>query len=335
MLVTEVTGLKLIAACILGAYLFMDPAGAVRRAGEAMALWADKVAPSVFPFLVLLPFFLSDGSCRVFERLFGRVLYRLFRLKGGAAASVFAGLAAGSPAGAIACRNAYAQGKITSAECMTVMVLSSGLSPAFLVFSVGQGMFSDALYGLKILVITYLSGVLGAVFVSRLPHAKTEEPFREGAALSDTGAIQNAVNAVLSICGWMVVFAVFTGKLPESLSVWAEVSGGCAKAAARGNGALACALCCFSGGCVLFQNLQVILKMKLDAALFFLMKCFQAALGSAMYFLFDRIQAGAFVLKTDAFEISCAVSVGAAVSVYLLSIKEPRIKRHANETKGN
>jgi len=315
--------LKMLFACFLCAYLMFDPEMCIARAQEAMLLWARCVAPGIFPFLVLLPFFTSAEAQWVYEKLFGRLFSRIFRLGSGAVPCVVCGLIGGSPAGAISIRKAYRAGKTDSHEALTALTLASGLSPVFLVCGVGQGMFSDALTGVKILICSIVSGGISAFIASRLPikGRKIKCAF-ENRQAEETGAVASGVNAALSVCGWMVLFSVYSGRLPEIAGVWCEVSQGCAYAAQTGNRPLACAAACFSGACVLMQNAACLISAGGEVFLFFTLKCVQCALGTGMFLLLDGAWKGQTVFSADAFTVSAGIAVGLVVVISIIFSKE-------------
>ena len=105
------------------ACLLLFPARCAEQARSAMALWAQAVAPALFPFLALLPVLTSEEARDGYERLFARPM-RAFRLPGRAASAAVVGLMAGTPAGATAagrCANA-----LSPRQRFTLGILVSG-----------------------------------------------------------------------------------------------------------------------------------------------------------------------------------------------------------------
>ena len=76
--------LKYCLALGMCACLLLFPARCAEQARSAMALWAQAVAPALFPFLALLPVLTSEEARDGYERLFARPM-RAFRLPGRAA----------------------------------------------------------------------------------------------------------------------------------------------------------------------------------------------------------------------------------------------------------
>lgn len=323
-------------ACLSCAYLLFDPEGCIHSAGEAMRLWAESVAPSVFPFLVLLPVFTSFEAERVYEKLFGRFFRKLFSLGPAGVKCAVPGLIAGSPACALAVKKAYREGKIDSREALCALVLASGLSPVFLVCGVGQGMFSNALTGGRILISSMAAQVVCALIAARLPIPRRKNcREEERRTLEEKGAISFGVNAALGICGWMVLFSVYTGGLPEFYGAWFEVSKGCAYAAETENETLACAIACLSGACVFMQNAAGIYPAALETALFFTFKCIQCALGTSFFVLTDAFLKRKIEFEADLFTVSAAGAMTLACLILFLFAKEQRKKSYGDQKTGH
>ena len=67
---------------LLMALLLSRPQAAAQAAARAMAHWYAAVAPSVFPFLALMPLLTCREAARVYERALGRAMGALFDLPG-------------------------------------------------------------------------------------------------------------------------------------------------------------------------------------------------------------------------------------------------------------
>ena len=76
--------IRFVGALLLAALLLSKPQAAAAGAIRAMAQWADSVAPSVFPFLALLPLLTSEEACAAYRAILGRAMGALFRLPGAA-----------------------------------------------------------------------------------------------------------------------------------------------------------------------------------------------------------------------------------------------------------
>ncbi len=304
-----------LSALALCAYMLIFPSECISRARSAMELWARAVAPALFPFMALLPVLSGETARRGYGRLFGFIMKPLFKLRGEAAAPAVVGLLGGSPAGAIAIRRAATENALTSREALTVAVLASGCSPVFLVCSAGAGMFGDAGIGYKLLACVWLSQLISALVVARLPekllrasHIKIPETAQKAGA----SAIGDAVVGTLTVCGWMVLFSVFGGALPSAFTQITEISAACARSAEMGSAPLAAFSCGFGGLCAGCQNMSHLNKAGVNAIVYFIIK---AICGLLCYTLFVLTQG----LPTVGIQID-ALSAGITLSALAAAI---------------
>lgn len=250
--------MRLLTAVILAAYLLMNPDQAVLRAREAMNLWAASVAPALIPFLALLPALTDAQAQNVYRRLFSVPMRRLFALPGEAAGPAVIGLAAGSPAGARAVLRAYRSGAVSARDVRVLSAFSTGAGSAFIVSSVGAGMFKSARAGAVLLAGAWIGAVLTAVTVRFL--LKGDDVFCASgdADIKEPGAIREAVMGATTVLGYMMVFRVFAGGLPEDIYALMEISGGCLICAERGSVVRAAFVIGTGGACMLAQNYRIL-----------------------------------------------------------------------------
>ena len=139
--------LRWLAAMAFLVLLLAEPAPAIADARDALVLWANAVAPSVFPFLAVLPLLSSPEAQRFYGWLLGRPVKALLGLPGAAAAPLVVGLLAGSPAGALAC--ARAEG-LRRGERKRLALIACGMGPAYLISGVGVALFASRELGLRL-----------------------------------------------------------------------------------------------------------------------------------------------------------------------------------------
>ena len=300
--------MRLAFALIMALYLVADPSGAMDRAREAMALWAHSVAPALFPFMALIPALTDEYAMRAYERIFGRATEKCFRISARAASCVIVGLAAGSPAGAMAIERAYHAGALTKRECEIVSVLSTGAGPVFVISSVGEGMFMSALTGARMLICIWCSFFVTAFLFSRMRKGGQERGGAEGNKKTIRGAVSEAVIGILTVAGYMTVFSVFAGWLPEEIYAAFEISGGCMSASRRGDGALAAGIIAFGGLCAIAQNLSFLKKTGVRARVYVPVKAIEGVLSAALMKLTDFAPDYRLASCPDAYGLACMIA---------------------------
>lgn len=305
--------MRLLTAVCLLAYLLIDSGGALLRAREAMALWASSVAPSLFPFLALLPALTDEAALVIYEKLFGKCMKKLFRISGACAAPCLIGMIAGSPAGSVATLRAYRSGAVSRRDARVLTALSTGAGPVFIISSVGGGMMNDVSKGVKLFLCAWISSLITAFLVSRVC-TEGETAFSGGGKNADApGAIREAVLGVLTVAGYMTVFRVFAGGLPETVYAFFEISGGCAAAASKNDFVLACAVTGFGGVCLIMQNYASLKETGVCFKELFAAKAVTCALCAALGCVVSDLPEMKIRFAPDAYGLSCLLGMSMAL----------------------
>lgn len=216
---------------LLGSPLALD---AARRAIHA---WLESFLPAMLPFLLLTPFLTGPDARAAFDKGLDAPFRALFRVPGRAAGAIVAGFIAGSPAGSIAC--AAAKEDMTPGEYERCAYMASGLSPAFLLTSVGTGFLKSTKVGWILVFSQYAALLIGGLLLRGVESGK------RSVANTPTGAdnrdvILTAFLQCARVCGWMIVFAALSalaaarlrGYIPGwSISAVCEIAGGSAEIA--------------------------------------------------------------------------------------------------------
>ena len=259
--------LRFALAAALAALLLSRPNAAALGALDAMLCWATAVAPAMFPFMALLPALTGPEAARAYALLLGRPMTRLYRLPGGAAAALAAGMIGGSPAGALAARRAEG---LTRGQRKRLALSACGMSPAFLVGGVGVGMLRSAAAG-RLLLRSQAAVQLLLPLLLRSAWKGEGGPVEALSPLREAPPLRAAVGAILTVCGWMTLF----GAAGRALQAWvgkgiavpllclADVTAGCRQVAVMKCDfilklSLTAALCGFGGGCIAAQNLAIL-----------------------------------------------------------------------------
>lgn len=280
--------LKYWAALLVIAGILMQPEAAVQSAQRAMRLWTSSVAPSLFPFLVLMPVLTGPDACAAYEAAFSRIMRRIFGLPGAAAPAVVIGMISGSPGGAIAVRRIAAQTGMNRSQACRIALAVGGASPAYLVLGVGQGLFGSARLGMLLALMQVCIQLLLLQLLrdscddltGRVPALPQQE---------NGNAFRMAVENILVVCGYMVFFssisgaaAGFLGKdIGTLLLLAADMPSGLSalmESALPGRMFLLGMAIGFSGICICVQNLDVLRDAGMTPGRYFAVRCIAASL---------------------------------------------------------
>ena len=187
--------------------ILMKPQEAVTAAQQAMGVWYTSVAPTLFPFLALMPLLTSEEACTVYESMLSGCMRVLFGLPGAAAPAVVVGMIAGSPGGAITLRRVASSVGLKPDEVRRIAMATAGVSPAYLIMGVGQGLCGSVSLGMKLAGIQVCIQLLILILLPR----KKEKETAVACQVENGGGgnpIITAVESLLGICGYMVFFSI-------------------------------------------------------------------------------------------------------------------------------
>lgn len=196
--------IRFFAAALLAAGLLIWPETAINAAREAMRTWYVSVAPSIFPFMALLPMLSGPEAAAVYECLLGPLMRPLFGLPGAAAPAIAVGMTAGSPAGALAAVRTAETANLDARTLERLMGSVCGLSPAFLVSGIGASMLGSAADG-RLLLRAQIAAQLLMLLLTRRKSVEVP-PIEKTAARGGEDAVAAAALAAMKVCGYMMLF---------------------------------------------------------------------------------------------------------------------------------
>lgn len=194
--------------------MILAPQQMIDSARYALRLCAELIIPSLFPFFVVSGLLSRLGfSARLAGRL-SRPAARLYGISGAGATALFMGLIGGYPLSAAYIADMRRQGLISVEEGERLMGFCNNSGPAFLIGSIGAGVFGSARLGLGLYIIHILSALITGLFFrgsgrykAQMPHL----PESRGSALIDS--VRQAAQSILSVCGFIVCFCVIIGLM--------------------------------------------------------------------------------------------------------------------------
>lgn len=222
----------------LATAMIISPSGCIGSARDAVFLCLDVIIPSLFPFFVCSNLLIALGVARLLSRYFSPFMYPLFGVSGSGALAVILGIISGYPIGASCAAQLYNSGNCTKTEAERLLAFCNNSGPLFILGAVGIGMFNNQFIG----ILLYVSHILSSLVVGMLfknyggetqPHSlPPSSPNNTSALYSAVGnAVSDAVTSVLKVCGFVILFAVFTTALPgyrgsEFMYAVLEITGG-------------------------------------------------------------------------------------------------------------
>lgn len=248
--------------------LILDSKTALTAVAEGIDLCLKVVIPSLFPFLIL-SVVLTESAFGM-EVRFLRPVCRLLRIPNGAAPLLLVGLIGGYPIGAQSVTRAYQNGQLSSSDARRMLGFCNNAGPAF-IFGMTAGLFASKSIPWVLWLIQITAVLMTGIL---LPGGTADKaPCRQSKTLSPAAVVHQAIAAMASICGWVIVFRVvialcdlwISAILPQTgqclVAGFLELTNGCCRLAQISPDSLRFLLCSiflsFGGVGVYMQTVSV------------------------------------------------------------------------------
>ncbi len=279
---------------------------AVEGALKGIKLCVEIIIPSTFTFMVLAGFIPLSGLGRWLMLPFLPITRYLLHIPDEAASSVVMSFIGGYPAGAKSLSTMVDYDMISRPLAGRLLLYTTNVSPSFAIVAVGQMMWGRPMLGAVIFAAQILSSLtIGALLRPKSREASNPSATGMPASTAFVLAVGNAASAMVSICGFIVFFAVLSElityylasfHLPKLLMVgisgFLEVTGGCKLASKLGSleGLLLSAFfLSFAGVSIIFQNISIASSSKIPTKGFFIWRVINGLLTALITWLLLRV----------------------------------------------
>lgn len=206
------TAVTLAGLCAAAAGLLCLPEASATGMRRGLSLCAERLVPSLFPFLVLSGVIARTGLCeRLGAHLHG-LTRRLFGLPDVCAAGILLGLIGGYPAGASVAAALVRGGRLSREEGRRMLRFCVGAGPAFLIGTVGAGLLGRPESGVVLMIAQWGAalciGLIGRRFsVSPPPAAPPTAPVRRPLLAALVGSVNESAAALIGMSGFVALSA--------------------------------------------------------------------------------------------------------------------------------
>lgn len=201
--------ISLILACIV--FILVKPEKYVNSALAGIKLWALIVVPSLLPFFFFTSLLSSLGLTSFIAKATEKPFKFIFRTSGVGAYVFIMSVLSGYPVGARIIADLKQNKIITDDEATRLCTLCSTSSPAFIISSVGIGMFGNKKIGAIILISHVLSAILCGLIFSRIGKSPSFHQNYVSRDKSDNLLYDCVYSSVLSVAlvgGFVCVFSL-------------------------------------------------------------------------------------------------------------------------------
>jgi len=201
----------------MGILIFPSQSADSARTGIELSL--NAVIPSIFPFMVISCVMINSGILNSFSKAL-QPLMKLFNLNKSCAGTVVLGLISGYPMGTKSAVSLYQNKLCSKTEGERLLTFCNNTSPAFILITVGVGIYKSLTIGIMLLSAQILSSMLTGIVFGRfwkpkeklLNKSYTQTAF-QNIPLSFIDAIKASSLSIIYICAFVVFFCVFINLL--------------------------------------------------------------------------------------------------------------------------
>lgn len=285
------------------------------------ALWFKAILPTSFPFAVACNLLISYDGINLYSKALGPLVCKPLTLSKNASFPLAVSFLCGYPLGSKFTSDTYDLGYLERDEFLRLLSIATNCGPLFIIGTVGCSMLNNIQFGYLLLIANYLSIILIGVFTGkkiRSPHyAKKADLINNkninfGSVLKK--ALEDGINTVLSIGGFVILFSVLIAIIKNSSSITylfqtiegtfnlesnslyslflgsIEITNGC-NLISTSNLSIPIKLssisflCSFSGLSILFQCYSFFAKYNVSLLRYFLLKLLQGILSFFITFI--------------------------------------------------
>ena len=200
---------------------------------NGLALWANSVVPSLFPFFVATELLMHTNIIYQLGSLLNNFMQTLFNVRGEGGFAFIMGIISGYPMGAKIAVNFRKHNICTKEECERLLSFTNNSGPLFIIGTVGILLFKNTAIGV-LLFITHILACITVGFIFRFWKCKsslstssktcsfhTSNKNSSTVSFSNLGSvlaesITSATSTILLIGGFVVIFASVISILKSS-----------------------------------------------------------------------------------------------------------------------
>ena len=198
---------------------------------SGLALWANSVVPSLFPFFVATELLMHTNIISQLGTLLNRYMKPIFNVRGEGAFAFIMGIISGYPVGAKIASNFRKNNICSKEECERLLSFTNNSGPLFIIGSVGILMFKNTTIGVLLFITHILACITVGVIFRFWKKNKTSSDFKNSssfeqkrnnyATFSNLGevlaeSITSSISTILLIGGFVVIFSSIISILNAS-----------------------------------------------------------------------------------------------------------------------
>jgi len=193
----------------------------MEAAKNALSLCASSLLPALFPFFVCSSMLISLGAAHLLSKLFSPIMKPFFGLSGSCSLAMVMGYISGYPIGAKTAVDLYLNGNCSKSEAEKLLAFCNNSGPLFIIGAVGTGMIKDPSVGVAIYISHILSSLVVALLMRNVPiYPLSQKKLAGKKAYTGFGeiftdAVSSSASLTLTVCGFVVMFAILISFIEQ------------------------------------------------------------------------------------------------------------------------
>ncbi|MEG2348038.1 MAG: hypothetical protein RSB67_00130 [Clostridia bacterium] len=127
---------------------------------ESIDTFLSSIFPALFPFILFTEITLQTNILDNLSKVFGIITSKIFKVEKIATLSILLGFLCGFPMGAKAVSNLYEKKLISKRDASKLLTFVNNCNPAFILSTIGVGIFYNLKIGIILLISHYLSAII-------------------------------------------------------------------------------------------------------------------------------------------------------------------------------
>lgn len=202
----------LLTACVL---LILYRTDAQKGVYTGVCTCLNMLVPSLFPFVLLACLLTRSRAAALLFRPLAPIMRHVFRLPACAAPALLFGLTAGYPVGAKITAALYADGRLNCEQAARLLCFCTAPGYAFSMYA-GTQLTGGTHTGTLLFAACAAAPLITGLILSRFAPKPKKEAETLPAGGSFTEAVRDGVSAMVSMCGFVVVFSAVLALLQGS-----------------------------------------------------------------------------------------------------------------------
>lgn len=283
----------LVLVIVLGAFLIINPEVCEKSVAYSIILCSKVLIPSLFPFGVCMLYIMKSGVTEKLNFLYP--VTRILKLSPFAFVIMVMSMLGGYPIGAKLINEAVVQGALHEKNARRLLNFCVNAGPGFIVSAVGVGLLKNQKIGYIFLVSHITASLLICIFSKGVKSSKKKNVRNLSPTENFVTSAGESANAILSICGFVILFGVITSylehysqqlKFLKPLIYITEITTAITK---TNNIYLISFLLGFSGICIWCQVLCVGKNIKINVFSFVLHRILHGLLSCGITYLLAKV----------------------------------------------